>query len=83
MGCCSYCPVMMVFVIINTFIVGCNILIKLGIPMSVHEYLGFLRRVETRDVYVRVGCAVSCDWGMLRWIPGVIVVTAVYRCLSK
>jgi hypothetical protein len=27
--------------------------------MSVHEYLRYLRRDETRDVYVQFGCAVS------------------------
>ena len=51
--------------------------------MSVCEYLGYLRRVETPDVYVRLGCVVSCDWGMLRWIAGVTVLTALYRCPSK
>ena len=45
--------------------------------MSVYGYLRFLRRVEIRDGYVWVGFGVSCEWGMLWWIAGVIVVTAL------
>jgi len=30
----------------------------------------------------RVVCLVVCDWGMLRSVVGIIVVTALYRCVA-
>jgi len=35
---------------------------KLGVSVSVYEYLRYLSRDETSDVHVRFGCAVSCTF---------------------
>jgi len=60
-----------------------RIMVKVGYLVCVLVLTICFCRVQKHDVCVCVLCLVDCEWGMLRSIVGVVVVTTLYRRIKK